>query len=235
MFVRTQLVLVGMFATTLGACANDNAADTITLRSSTTTTVASSEGDAATSTSAETSTTTTSTTGLAGSADLERMSLQLADMPTGWSESASVDNEDDDSGFCVEDAGQLVDTENWPRLEKEFSAGASGPFLTHSLLAAPEEESAQELMAQFAQLVDQCQSWEEADGTYTLTPVNYPEAGDQTFAVRLTVESDGFTFVGDIIVVREGNVLSLLIPIGLATPVEAETVVTWMEIIEQRD
>ena len=229
-----QHALAILLAVTVGACGGDKAADTIAFQSTTSSPAERNDAENGPPMDVESSTTST-TTASAGQDDLDRMALMLTDMPSGWSESTPESSDEDSSDFCVDDANDLVDSETWPRLDRDFSAGAFGPFLSHSLMAAPDERSATNLVEQFAELAEQCQTWTDEDGSYSLSPVNYPEVGDQTFAVRLTVESDGFTFLGDVIVIRESNVLSMLLPIGVASPVEAETVVAWMKLLEARD
>lgn len=229
---RTGVVLTCVVSILLTACGNDDVADTIAFQPQAT---ASAASDATSETSSVAIETTTTSTPLAGQDDLERMSLQLADMPTGWSENAPEDDDDDSLGFCATDTDQLLDTDSWPRLAKQFSAGALGPFLAHSLLAAPDDASAKDFMDQFARLAEQCQTWTNEDASYSLSPVNYPQVGDETFAVRLTVESGGFSYVSDVIVIREASVLSMLLPVALGEPIDSATVVAWMELVETRD
>jgi len=237
---RTRAALALTAILILAACGDDDVADTISLPTTSSVVAVTINDDDAGVTIVETTVTivetTTTAEPLAGQEDLQRMALELADMPVGWSENPTqTEDNDSNSAFCIEDPDQLLDTDSWPRLDREFSAGSLGPFLAHSLLAAPDDDSAKGLMKQFAELAEQCRSWTDEDGSYSLSPVNYPQRGDQTFAVRLTAESDGFTFLGDVIVIREANVLTLLVPLGLVEPVEATVVVDWMDLIDQRD
>lgn len=227
------LICLGIVAAACGG--SDDAADTISLQPSEEVAASSTEVGAETSTTVEAPTSTTTTTAPAGQEDLERMALELADMPAGWSESIPEEQDDDGGEFCVEDAADLIDTSSWPRVDKEFSAGALGPLLTHNLIAAPSEDLAIDVVAQFSALAERCQQWTDDEGSYELAPVNYPEFGDETFAVRLLADTDGFAIVGDIIVLREGNVLALVFPVSVGNPVEADTVVGWLQTLDDRD
>lgn len=166
--------------------------------------------------------------------DLERMSLQLSDLPSGWTEEAIIDEEQE--GFlCFENDDFRINRDSWPVLNKEFSGGADGPFAFFSVAAAPDVASAKDAIAEYAHLAETCSIWEDEDGTYTLHPVMYPTVGDETFVVRLTAEIDGLTFVADSVFVREGRIMWFLGSVGVDKPVNTETVVGWMEVLDDRD
>lgn len=144
----------------------------------------------------------------------DELLLTLGDMPTGWTtapEMVSGDDEGGATGFCGEPP---IDEQFEPSAEAEaaFKKDDFGPFVNHAV-AIYESREAEQAMDAALEAAQSCQEWTETeDGeetTFTLQPVSFPTVGDQTVAFRINAESQDFTFTGDVVFWRRGDLISL--------------------------
>lgn len=164
--------------------------------------------------------------------DLQAGLLELDDMPPGWTQ-MPTDEDEEESGSTLCEQEPLDEIEAIDRVSTQFSAGDLGPFLDHTVALYDDGEAAEAMEAFLATLND-CDEWTEEteDGlvTYRPTPLSFPSLGDETVATRLTVEGELITMTIDMITWRRGDVLSLLLaseafdaPDGAQTAALAET------------
>lgn len=164
--------------------------------------------------------------------DLEAALLDLDDMPPGWTQVPSEEDEDESETTLCEQQ-PLDEIEAVDRASTQFSASDLGPFLDHTV-ALYENGEAAEAMESFLTTLDDCDEWteetEEGLVTYRPTPLSFPSLGDETVATRLSVESDLVTVTIDMVTWRRGDLLSLLLasevfdaPDGEQTAAIAET------------
>lgn len=144
----------------------------------------------------------------------DELLLMLGDMPTGWTTAPEMVTGDDDggaTGFCGEPP---IDEQFEPSAEAEaaFKKDDFGPFVNHAV-ATYESREAEQAMDAALEAAQSCQEWTETeDGeetTFTLQPVSFPTVGDQTVAFRINAESQDFTFTGDVVFWRRGDLISL--------------------------
>jgi hypothetical protein len=142
--------------------------------------------------------------------DAKAALLTLADMPAGYVVDAGESkSETKYETACAnrwyQDNNRQASHEAW------FGKGASGPFIFHSVTAAPTEIQARDSVAELRALPAQCPVFTDNDGaTYTLHEANYGSFGDETFALRATVSTKAGPFTVDLVVIRKVNLLSLV-------------------------
>ena len=140
---------------------------------------------------------------------LSRALLTISDMPTGWT--TSPPETDEDEGFCgVEfESTALFD------IEVGFQQSVTGPFAGHRLQAFPPGEA----QRSFEAGVERASSCGEFtitndDGTvniWQVSPLSFPEVGDDTFAFRASTEVALFGSVTvDLVAFRRGDFISVL-------------------------
>jgi hypothetical protein len=96
------------------------------------------------------------------------------------------------------------------RLRAELSEGAIPAFIIHDLAAFP-VDIAPEAMAYAQESAASCTEWTNSEGqTFTVAPLDDPQLGDESFAVRISFTTQGTDFDSDWYFVRvEGFVMSL--------------------------
>lgn len=151
-------------------------------------------------------------------AELEEKLLALDDLPAGWT--TAPEEEDEDSG-TTEWCGRDLEEEFEPGVEAavDFQKDDFGPFLSHSV-ERHEGGGAKEAIDAFIETAQECEEWTETDPdagetTFRLSPLSFPKLGDQTVAVRISGDNDFVSFAGDVVVWRRGDLLSLLINVGI--------------------
>lgn len=178
--------------------------------------------------------------------ELEQRALEVGDLPTGWSVSPEDDDESDDDGDesdmgdeCgLEDDILPDDVEPLAEVEREFQKSEIGPFVFVSLTRFPGGR-AEEAMAALNTMVQECREYTSTDedgmtmrGTFG--PLSFPERGDQTFAARMSVDAQGMTGQGDLVAVRKGDHVVLMMGLSMSTFLGAAPFVEgeYLEIVD---
>lgn len=160
--------------------------------------------------------------------------LTVEDLPVGYSVWTDEDDDQNDDEPCE---GRFENvSEATVEAEASFSKGSFGPFLAHALGAFDQEATAKKAMAVVRAGLNDCQTYEttDEDGTVTtvrLTPLSFPKFGDETFALRLTAEGP-FSASGDIIFMRRGPAVALVLHIALLAGADTDETV---RIVENAD
>lgn len=124
-------------------------------------------------------------------ADLEKALISLDDLPAGWAVRPGEDkgNEASKETFtflCQEYQRKAIDSAS-----VDFQKSQLGPFLSHSVTVYPPGEAGSQLVKMHS-AVDQCPTFKDTqNGTtfdWTVTPISFPQLGDQSFAIRLSSE-----------------------------------------------
>lgn len=160
---------------------------------------------------------------------VEAALLTVQDMPTGWSEDTSGDEEDSQDTTEPAECAQIFDAMLWEqqdpvaKADVDFTAGGFGPLLSQSI--ASFDDPTAEALAGITDALNQCPEFTsvDADGVrsdVTATALSFPNVGDSTVAVRLNFTAEDFDVVFDVIVVSIGNNSMTLVAGGL-TPVDA--------------
>lgn len=141
--------------------------------------------------------------------------LALEDMPSGWSvEPPDEDDGDDDATFCdAEPLTEEIDAD--ASAERDFSAGEAGPFLFELLAAMSEDEASRGV--DYVRDAFDCGEWTdpEDDTVWNISEISFPEMGDETAAYRLSTTAGIFSANGNVVVVRNGGVLMMLVHVEL--------------------
>ncbi len=168
-------------------------------------------------------------------AEQEAKLLEVADLPTGWSaepddgdedDAADEDGTDDDDSDMAEDCGidgGLLpdDIEPLAQVERQFAKGMVGPFVFAGIARYAEGE-AETALDRFDDMVQQCRQFSSTDEdgietSGTMQPVSFPSFGDQSFAARMTIESEGMAGQGELVAVRQGDELLLMMGLSMTT------------------
>lgn len=166
-----------------------------------------------TTTTTEPSEDTTTTT--AAPAALDAVVLQLGDLPTGWSVSPPDEEEDTSDDFC-DGADPFNEIAAQEEAESNFEQSELGPFAASGASVYEDDDQAGEVLDLLAAVANDCQSFTQVDEDgaeveYTITPLSFPDLGDDTFAFRMSAT----TFIGplalDMAAVREGSLVVTVI------------------------
>jgi hypothetical protein len=171
-------------------------------------------------------------------AELEAKLVAVADLPTGWTGGADgdddgADEDDGDDGDGDGDESEMAedcgfegdilpdDVEPLAEVEREFEKSDLGPFLFVSLTRFAEGEGATAIDA-LETMLQQCRDFSSSgtDGAGTkgtMQPLSFPSHGDETFAARLEFEAEGVTGQGDVVAVRTGDEVVLMMGLSMAT------------------
>lgn len=155
--------------------------------------------------------------------------LSVSDMPPGWAVGLGA-NESEDSTTNEDD---FVCPAAKAKFPPEFSAavdndhvvtfnkGEFGPFVMEGLVAFDDPEAK---FSQAKEALSSCagQSWDETDKdgaktTYTLNEVSTAARGDDHFAYRLSGMSTGAAITVDMVYVREGPTVALIVGVGVTS------------------
>ena len=165
-------------------------------------------------------------------AELEELSLELSDLPTGWStmpdddeDDAEDDGSDGDSDMA-EDCGiegEILpdDVEPLGEVERQFQKAEMGPFLFVSVTRFAEGE-AEAAMDALGKMVQECRQFSSTDeeGVETsgsMEALSAASFGDETFAARMNLESEGMSGQGDIVAARKGDDVVLMMGLSMTT------------------
>lgn len=151
----------------------------------------------------------------AGQADLDGLAellVTVEELPEGWRASAVEMETNDGQGtynpFCKE---------GWParsigKVAVDLqSGGLSGQYLTYTITVFESERDAELSYAEYKNAAAECPQWTNAQGSnFSLTPVSYPDYGDESFAVRINMGGAA----ADGVQIRVDNVLIHVLLIG---------------------
>ncbi len=150
--------------------------------------------------------------------DLSDAVLTLADLPPGWSAMAPGMS---GSGFriCGEEQGP---SGNGDAVEVRFQRSQSGPFVFQSLLPLPPGYGPAAMML-LRDIFHPCE-WDEFDpeggiAAGRLSDLPFPGVGDDHIALRLDLEMPVFSLQGDIVVIRRGDAVAILVHLAAGAPV----------------
>jgi hypothetical protein len=131
-----------------------------------------------------------------GHPPLSEAVLTLRDLPRGWLSQAELTGTR--VGFC---GGRNPQTVIVPLEEHRasFSQGANGPFLAQSAVRFTDAQEAARFLDLVVDTFATCQSYDESGASVTLEPLEFPDLGDDTFAVKVTGETGGSTLSGHVV------------------------------------
>ena len=131
--------------------------------------------------------------------------LALADLPSGW-EAQAVDAAADD--ICQGRTPRSV-IQPLELTVSGFTRGEAGPFITNVVATFADEDTAEAFLDLTARTIESCRTYEVEGGTaIELSPLEFPNFGDESFVVEAIGESPYGALGGDIIYVRVGNRVS---------------------------
>lgn len=147
------------------------------------------------------------------SGELRAALISLEDLPVGWSELPGA-GDDSDVG---PDACGLNSLDPQPRASAEanFRRASTGPFLLHAVEAYASGQAAV-LFDVLRMAYESCRSpIDIQDGfdqiTLTISPLSFPQLGDETIAVRVLFESYLTPFEADLVAIRRGDLVSAVV------------------------
>jgi hypothetical protein len=128
--------------------------------------------------------------------------LTINDMPTGWSGTAATFEVREPGGTYTFACADLP-ARSTGQARVEFEKSSMGPFLQEAVIVYPTEEDAEDALADLSSAAQECQNWTDESGNdWTISPLSFPNFGDETFAARLQG-----TLEADTIYVREDNMV----------------------------
>lgn len=136
--------------------------------------------------------------------------LTLEDMPAGWTTSPRVDL---NGGGALALCGVPSQHSPSAQVDAGYQQSDIGPFVGHIVQAFASGEAA-DTLADGRAAAGSCNGWTETseDGTQTqwqVTPLAFPQLGDETLALRLSAEASQFGVVTmDLVYVRRGDYLT---------------------------
>jgi len=138
-------------------------------------------------------------------AQVKQALLTIKNMPSGYSQQPN-DDSDDDSGStyepsrCQDVIDSLDEDDTDPVAEAEVTFNNDGAFGTNvnETVSSYADEADNQNVQKVADAFSDCPRFTETakDGTvskYTISPMSFPNLGDQTLAFAMTYESEGFT------------------------------------------
>jgi len=100
-----------------------------------------------------------------------------------------------------------------------LTKGDFGPVILHT--TALMEEGA--TLEPIRNSLEDCPSWTQGNGdTYESSAADYGTYGDETYSVKLSIESHGVTVGLSVVFMRQGNLLSTVVVAGLPSVSDAE-------------
>jgi hypothetical protein len=163
-----------------------------------------------------------STTTSGGSSDLNDVVVQLDDLPTGWSVTPPEETDDEGDEQICEGHDPLNAIEPQDEAESGFQESDFGPYVASGAAQYSDDDEASEVIDQFAETANACQTFTETDedGTvteYTISPLSFPDLGDETFAFRMSATSPLGPFAVDVAVARQGEFMVSIFNAALGT------------------
>ena len=151
----------------------------------------------------------------------------VSSLPTGWSVDDSDDGADDadelpddddvEPAECraiLEDMDEQGDAEPVAEADRTYMAGMLGPFMAASI-SSFEEEIPEDIFGEVLKAFETCNEFTTTeDGVttdFTVSPLSFPNYGEESAAVRMAAESQGVALTLDLVMVRAGhNALSFM-------------------------
>lgn len=176
-------------------------------------------------------------------AQIEKALLAVDDLPSGWSVSADDEDEDEDDDSDSETSAdnpecqKLMDamdgddeSEAFGEGEVSFQQSEWGPFLSQSV-SSKEGDEIEKAMTAFREAFETCESFTEtdADGTKTefkISDMSFPDLGDDTVALKMSAEAEGFPVDVPLVVVRVDQNVILLASFGIGQGMDAKELET---------
>jgi hypothetical protein len=162
------------------------------------------------------------TTGQAGDS-LARGLLKFEDMPAGWTFNAESAGSPEDTDVCGTDLASLEQhRQKLGEAAIGFQHGESGPFFAETLAEYP-PGTAERVMTDLAAAVQSCpevviRDDEGGTSTWQLSPLTFPEFGDQTVAFREHWPANGVEAI--IVYIRRQNRIMVLLHIAINSRVD---------------
>jgi hypothetical protein len=159
-------------------------------------------------------------------ADLAMALLRLEDLPVGWTTQPLTEmDEDDDSTICdVREPDTRI--EPAARAKTEFQQSDMGPFLAHRVADHERWETAESEM-RFVRDAFSCSEWNTMiDGrevTYRITPLSFPQLGDDAYAVRVAFAFDFVLIETNFVFIRVNRYVIAIAHFGIGGVDSAQT------------
>ena len=146
------------------------------------------------------------------SADLAPVLLGIDDLPTGWrisAETLEVELTDTENicGVSVQDPAVV-------ELTGSYEASFTGPFAAQYLSLYDGSQNAAAVFEQLQLAYNACptEGYDYGDGTWGyVSPISFPQIGEQSFGMRLGVGIEDFVFEFDMVVFRVDEVLAVVV------------------------
>lgn len=135
---------------------------------------------------------------------LDEAVLPISAMPTGW---ARVPESEPSDRACDISLGSVLGVEDIPTGRAEFAEDPDlGPLVVLSVGVLPPDVGNVDVLSSMRDAMLDCEgTLDEAD--FSFSELSFPAIGDQSFAVRMNVETGGSSFAMDIVQARVGNVV----------------------------
>lgn len=150
-------------------------------------------------------------------AEIEAALPTVQDMPTGWTrdkENEEDDDSEDDEKVtpvrCEEIMGEAEDDEDAvAEATRAFKADDFGPFLTVEV-SSYDAEVPDDALDEVADALSKCKKFTMVDAEGSKTKVvaeslSFPNLGDETFAVRMKMDTEFLPAALDLVMVRVGH------------------------------
>ncbi len=158
--------------------------------------------------------------------DIEAALPTVEDFPTGWSRDPDNEDEDDDEDDtitperCEDLFGDDAEQEE-PLAEatRAFKESDFGPFVSVDI-STYDDEVPDDTLDELAEALSECKEFTSVDSegsrsTVTAEALSFPNLGDETFAVRMSLETEFLPAAVDLAMVRVGHNLVLLATVAL--------------------
>lgn len=193
-----RVVLATLLALSVSACGSDDQSDSSTGEDTTTTEVA----------------------------DLTGKALALDDLPAGWAEDNSDDDNDSDGPACLEplDDAEGFENEEVGEAEVSYMEGSGIPTLEQNLVEVTDEAVATEAMDIISSVLDGCgefedttddgQTFEGQIGRVQLDPV---EGADRQENFQLTATTDGVSVSAALLLLQQGPYINFIVWVDMGS------------------
>lgn len=144
--------------------------------------------------------------------DLERVLIRASDLPGDWTPTSAIEIDLTSQNSICNLPGPDTVFAPKARAQSQFQQTDFGPFLGMNVSAYATRGAAREVMDYLRQATS-CDSWNDPalDLDWKVSGIDYPDKGDESFAVRLTTS---FGFIGSInvhaVFVRTDSVITLV-------------------------
>ncbi|MEO6124362.1 MAG: hypothetical protein ABIR32_11690 [Ilumatobacteraceae bacterium] len=166
--------------------------------------------------------------------------LRLEDLGPGWSVSPLDDSDEPDAPSCSDqafvDAGIAAPdtpTENMVA-EASFQQSVFGPFAIASI-SRVEQDQAEALIDLLPAALAGCDGTTDSEGNVLhYLPVDFPDVGDATFAVRATADNATFPLDSILAFTRSGDLVLVVAHAVVGDAADPALVETWMRTMIER-